>query len=89
MEVGDMDMEVGDMAAVRSEEYKSHAIDVGERLKRIRIKKGFTQLAMAKKIGINTDLYSKYERGIYLLPLLTFIRIVIALETTAKQVLGV
>lgn len=41
----------------------SYAIELGNNLKGVRLKKNFTQIEVAEKAEINSNYYAKVERG--------------------------
>jgi transcriptional regulator with XRE-family HTH domain len=62
---------------------------LGERLVRLRKERGFTQVELAKKIGITQVLVSDYERERLRPHYEMIIRLAQALEVTTDQLLGV
>ena len=52
-----------------------------------RLKQGLTQKQLAKLIGVSIRTYKKYETGVTLPKITTIRKIVIALETTADELL--
>lgn len=61
---------------------------LGQRISRLRKEKGFTQVNLAKKIGITQVLISDYERDRTRPHYEMIIRIAIALNTTTDELLG-
>lgn len=62
-------------------------IVLGERLRQIRIQKGYTQQALAKKADIGVVYLGEIERGLKMPSLSIFIKIIEALEVSADYVL--
>ena len=62
-------------------------IVLGDRLRQIRIQKGYTQQALAKKADIGTVYLGEIERGIKMPSLNIFIKIIEALDISADYVL--
>ena len=60
----------------------------GERLKTLRIEKGYRQGELAKRIGIDQNNISRYERGITQPSLSILEWICVALDVTATELLG-
>lgn len=57
------------------------------KLKETRLKRDFTQKELAKLIGVSMRTYQKYETGVTIPKIATIRKIVIALETTADELL--
>ena len=62
---------------------------MGQRLARLRREKGFTQIELAKKVGIIQVLVSDYERDQLRLHAEMVIRVAKALEISADELLGI
>jgi transcriptional regulator with XRE-family HTH domain len=62
---------------------------LGERIARFRKEKGYTQVELAQKIGINQVLLSAYERGRLRPHYEMVIRLALALNETTDDLLGV
>ena len=62
-------------------------IVLGDRLRQIRIQKGYTQQALAKKADIGTVYLGEIERGLKMPSLNIFIKIIEALDISADYVL--
>ena len=60
----------------------------GERLKRLRLAKGWTQQMVAKKVMIHRTTYTKYETGIVEPPLDTLLLLCELLDTSPSELLG-
>lgn len=61
---------------------------IGQRIAKFRKLKGYTQIELAKKIGINQALVSDYERDKIRPHPEMIVRFAIALEVSADQLLG-
>jgi transcriptional regulator with XRE-family HTH domain len=61
---------------------------LGQRIARLRKERGFTQLELAEKIGIIRGLISDYERDRLRPHYEMIIRLAMALEVTADELLG-
>ncbi len=61
---------------------------LGKRIARLRKEKGYTQLELAEKIGIIRELISNYERARLRPNYEMIIRLALALEVTADEILG-
>lgn len=62
-------------------------IVLGERLRQIRIQKGYTQQALAKKADIGVVYLGEIERGLKMPSLGVFVKIIESLEVSADYVL--
>ena len=62
-------------------------LKMGERIRRIRKAKGWSQETLAKKCGISMNFLGKVERGDRKMSLDTFVRLCIVLETDADALL--
>ena len=60
---------------------------IAKKLKVIHLSKGFTQLELAERAGINANYYSKVERGEAIPSLATFEKILKALKVKSSDVL--
>lgn len=60
---------------------------IAKKLKVIRHSKGFTQLELAERAGINANYYSKVERGEAIPSLATFEKILKALKVKSSDIL--
>jgi transcriptional regulator with XRE-family HTH domain len=58
----------------------------GDKIKKIRMMKGYTQEYMADKLGIAQNTYSKYENNSEKLPFETIERIAEALEVSLNEI---
>lgn len=58
------------------------------KLKKLRLQKGLTQAALAKKAGLNTNAYAKIERGKSEPTLATIKKLTKALDVKASEILG-
>ncbi len=61
--------------------------DLGKRLKKVRLEKGYTQEILAEKISTTTSYISDIERGVKTPSLSTFIVIINALDVSADYIL--
>lgn len=61
---------------------------LGERIRRLRQEKGWTQRELARRAGLKPAAISKYELGIYQPSLAVLIAIADALGTTTDHLLG-
>lgn len=68
--------------------YKEHRESFGQRLKRIRKEKGYTQVQLADKIGIASHAICDYEIGRVMPSLSTLEWLCEALGVTATELLG-
>jgi transcriptional regulator with XRE-family HTH domain len=62
---------------------------VGRRIARLRKERGYTQLELAERIGINQVLVSDYERDRLRLTAEMAVRFALALEVSTDELLGV
>ncbi len=60
----------------------------GERLSRIRKERGFTQVELAEKVGLIQTLISDYERDVLRLNAEMIVRLALALDVSADELLG-
>lgn len=63
-------------------------MSIGERIKELRVKKGWTQEQMAEKLDMNRANFSNYERGVSTPPGETLLKIAELLHTTTDYILG-
>ncbi|GED53503.1 XRE family transcriptional regulator [Brevibacillus borstelensis] len=61
---------------------------LGERIRELRLKRGFTQDDMAEKLGMNRANFSNYERNLSIPPSSTLGKIADILGTTTDYLLG-
>ncbi|MCL5411920.1 MAG: helix-turn-helix transcriptional regulator [Patescibacteria group bacterium] len=62
-------------------------LEIANKLKEIRLKKSLTQTDVAKKAGINSNYYSKVERGEAKPSVVTIEKITKALGITSSEIL--
>lgn len=62
-------------------------INIGNRLKEARLKKGFTQKDLSNISGIHITYISEMERGVKMPSINTFVKIIEALDISADYVL--
>lgn len=62
--------------------------EIGRRISRIRERRGLTQVELAKKLGIDQSLLSRYERGVLRLHGLLVVDFAKALHVSTDEILG-
>ena len=62
--------------------------DIAVKLKKVRLKKGLRQVDVANKAGINSNYYSKVERGEAIPSVITLKKVLGALEVKSSEVLS-
>ena len=63
-------------------------MDIGERLKQLRLENGVTQQAVARHLNIRQNTYSQYENGLRQLPLEALKKLACFYEVSADYILG-
>ena len=63
-------------------------LDISSKLKKVRLSKGMKQTDVAKKAGINSNYYSKVERGEAIPSVITFKKILGALGVNSSEILS-
>ena len=61
----------------------------GDRLRKVRFSKGYTQAELAKMLGIPMATYASYERGDRDIPTFMFYRLSKILDVSADEILGI
>ena len=62
--------------------------DIASKLKKFRLKKGLFQTDVAKKAGLNSNFYSKVERGDAIPSVITLKKILGALGVKSSEILS-
>ena len=62
--------------------------DIAVKLKKVRLKKGLRQVDVANKAGINSNYYSKVERGEAIPSVITLKKVLGALGVKSSEVLS-
>ena len=68
---------------------KKTVLEIANKIKEARLKKGLKQTDVAKKAGLNANSYAKIERGIQKPKVLTLTKILKALEIKSSEILSV
>ncbi len=63
-------------------------LDIASKLKKYRLQQGIKQVDLAKKAGLNSNYYSKVERGEAIPSVITLKKILGALEIKSSEVLS-
>lgn len=73
---------------MRSDQDKKSIQGLASKLKAIRLKKGMKQVDVAEKAGIDSNYYSRVERGEAIPTVITLKKILSALKVKSSEVLG-
>lgn len=73
---------------MRSDQDKKSILGLASKLKAIRLKKGLKQVDVAEKAGIDSNYYSRVERGEAIPTVITLKKILSALKVKSSEVLG-
>ena len=63
-------------------------VEIGNRIKDLRIENGMTQTQLAQKIGVATNTISQYEKGLSKTSIDVIVKLAVILETTTDYLLG-
>ncbi len=63
-------------------------VELGEKIKELRIGCGLTQKQLADKIGVATNTVSQYESGKYKTSIDVLVNLAVELDTTTDYLLG-
>lgn len=73
---------------MRSDQDKKSIQALASKLKAIRLKKGMKQTDVAEKAGIDSNYYSRVERGEAIPTVITLKKILSALKVKSSEILG-
>lgn len=73
---------------MRTDQDKKSIQALASKLKTIRLKKGMKQVDVAEKAGIDSNYYSRVERGEAIPTVITLKKILSALKVKSSEVLG-
>ena len=63
-------------------------VEIGKRIKDLRIESGMTQTQLAQKIGVATNTVSQYEKGLSKTSIDVIVNLAFVLQTTTDYLLG-
>lgn len=63
-------------------------IEIGKRIRELRLEKRITQTELAERIGVATNTVSQYEKGLSKTSIDVIVNLAVVLETTTDYLLG-